>query len=110
MPVSSSAFSGRPPQPSCRMRSRMSRIRISPLRHVGLVDHPLLAAALAHDPQEPRRERAQRFVQGLRAGGQWVVAVAAPVATRDRPCWHQDRYPGSIGAFNGMGSSSRSLH
>jgi hypothetical protein len=34
---------------------------------MGLVDHPFLAAVIAHDPQEPRRERAQRLIQGFRA-------------------------------------------
>jgi hypothetical protein len=59
------------------------------LRPVGLVDHPLLAAAVAHDTQEPRRERAHGLVQGLLAGRQRMIAIAAPVALRDRPGRHQ---------------------
>jgi hypothetical protein len=46
----------------------ISRIRISPCAMRAFVDHPLLAAAIAYDPQEPRRECALRFVQGLLAG------------------------------------------
>ena len=65
MPVSSSTFPARPPQPSWRARSRMSRISRSRLGHVRLGDHPLLAAAVADDAEEPRREGAQRLVQGL---------------------------------------------
>ena len=57
--------------------------------HVRLVDHPILAAAVAGDAQEPRRERAQRLVEGFRAGRQRVVAVAAPVPSGDRPGRHQ---------------------
>jgi hypothetical protein len=47
---------------------------------VRLGDEPLLATALAHDPQEPGRERAQRLVEGFGSGRQRVVTVAAPVA------------------------------
>jgi hypothetical protein len=36
------------------------------VHHVRLGDHPLLAAAITHDAQEPRRERAQGFVEGFR--------------------------------------------
>ena len=39
----------------------------------------VLAAAVAGDAHEPRRERPERLVQGFRAGRQRVVAVAAPV-------------------------------
>jgi hypothetical protein len=49
------------------------------LGHVRLGDHPLLPAAIAHDPQEPRRERAQRLVEGLLAGRQQVVTVGRPL-------------------------------
>jgi hypothetical protein len=33
--------------------------------HVHLVDHPHLAAAIALDPEEPRREGVERLVEGL---------------------------------------------
>jgi hypothetical protein len=39
-------------------------------------------AALAFDPQEPRREGAQRLVQRFLAGRQRIGAVAAPGALR----------------------------
>ena len=38
------------------------------LRRVRLGEHPLLAAPVAGDPQEPRRERPERLVQGFPAG------------------------------------------
>ena len=50
----------------------------------------LFATAVSHDAEEPRRKRAQRLVQGLLAGGQRVVAVAAPAA-------HGDACPGHPG-------------
>jgi len=36
---------------------------------------------IAGDPQEPRREGAERLIEGLGRRGQRVVAVAAPVAS-----------------------------
>jgi hypothetical protein len=39
-----------------------------PLRRVRLGEHPLLAAAVAGDPEEPRRERPERLVQSFRPG------------------------------------------
>ncbi len=82
MPVSSSTLPAFPPQPSWRMRARMSRSVRS--RHAGvrLVDHLHLAAAVALDPQEPRRERPERLGQRFGGRGQRVVAVAAPVPLR----------------------------
>ena len=50
-------------------------------RRMGLVDHAVLAAAVAGDPQEPRRERPQRLGQGFGSGRQRVGAVATPVAS-----------------------------
>ena len=47
------------------------------LRDVRLGDHPLLAAAITHDAQEPRRERAQRLVERFRAGRQRVVVASS---------------------------------
>jgi hypothetical protein len=47
--------------------------------HVRLVEHLNLTTAIALDPQEPRRERAEWLVQGLLTGWQGFVAVAAPV-------------------------------
>jgi hypothetical protein len=54
-------------------------------------DQPLLlAAAIAHDPQEPRRERAQRLAQRFRARRQRVGSTPrAPLtgpASRAAPC------------------------
>ena len=47
------------------------------LRHVGLVDHAVLPAAVAGDAHEPRRERPER--RGLLRRSAAGVAVAAPV-------------------------------
>ena len=38
--------------------------------------HLVLAAAVAGDPHEPRRERAERFVERFEAGGQQIVRWA----------------------------------
>ena len=67
MPVSSSAFPARPPQPSWRIRAMMSRKLRS--RHRALVDHLHLAAAIALKAQEPRGERGERLAHGLCAKG-----------------------------------------
>ena len=56
----------------------------APPSGVRLIDQPHLAAAVALDPQEPRRARRQRLVQGLGAGGQRFVAVATPVTPERR--------------------------
>src|ERR1700704_3377662 len=57
-------------------------------RRMRLGEHPLLAAPIAGDPHEPRRERPERLVEGLGASRQRVGAVAAPVPARDRPGGH----------------------
>jgi hypothetical protein len=54
-----------------------------------LVDHLHLAAAVAGDAQEPRRERPHRLPQRLGGRRQRVVTVAAPVALAHRPAGHQ---------------------
>jgi hypothetical protein len=51
---------------------------------VRLVQHAILAAAVALDPQEPRREGAERLLHGLGRRGQRIAAVGSPVALRDR--------------------------
>ena len=93
MPVSSSAFPARPPQPSWRIRAMMSRIGMAPRFDVRLVDHLHLAAAIALDAQEPGRERGERLVEGLGAGRQWVGAVAEPVSPGRAPDGHHARSP-----------------
>jgi hypothetical protein len=60
---------------------------------VRLIEQPLLATALASHPQEPRRERGERLVQGLGAGGQRAGAVAPPVASWDGPAHADGRWP-----------------
>ena len=78
------------------------------LGHVRLGDHPLLAAAIAHNPEEPRRERAQGLVQGLLARWQRIVAVGPPVPSRDRPGHHQEpsgRIMRAISALTSGGAS-----
>ena len=73
----------------------MSRIgRSRP--HVRLVDHVHLAAAVALDAQGPARERGERLVQGLGAGRQRVVAVAAPVALGRLTSCHRPWHDGSV--------------
>ena len=52
------------------------------LRHVRLVPHAVLAAAVAGDPHEPARERRERRLEGLSGAGQRVGAIAAPVPRR----------------------------
>jgi hypothetical protein len=52
-------------------------------------DYPLLAAAAADDAQEPRRERAQRLIEGFGFDRQRMVAIGPPVTVRDRPSRHQ---------------------
>ena len=89
MPVSSSTFPARPPQPSCRMRSMMSRISISPCTKYCLADQPLLAAAAIRSAGTTTGRR-QRLVEGFRARRQRVVAVAAPVPSGDRSGRHQE--------------------
>ena len=56
--------------------------------HMRLVDHLHLPAAVALDPQEPGRERAERLVEGLGTGRQWVGAVAEPVSPGRSPGGH----------------------
>jgi hypothetical protein len=82
MRVSNSTRPARPPQPSWRIRSRMTRIGRSRCAVCALVQHPILAAAVAGDPHEPRRERAEGFVQGYCACRQRGVAVAPPLPLR----------------------------
>jgi hypothetical protein len=60
-----------------------------PERHIALArdrsrlaQHPIPAAAVAFDPQEPRREGGERLVERLGGAGRRVGAVAAPVARR----------------------------
>jgi hypothetical protein len=48
------------------------------VRWICLVDHLHPAAAVALDPQEPRREGPERLGQRVGGRGQWVVAIAAP--------------------------------
>ena len=55
---------------------------------VGLGEHPDLAASVALDPEEPRREGAERLAQSLGRCRQRIGAVAAPVPARDRPGGH----------------------
>jgi hypothetical protein len=47
---------------------------------VRLRQHAILAAAVAGDPHEPRREGTERLGQGLGGRGQRLVAIAAPGA------------------------------
>jgi hypothetical protein len=44
------------------------------LRHMRLIDHPLLAAAIALDPEKPRRKCAERFAESLFADGSGAFA------------------------------------
>ena len=79
MPVSSSAF---PAQPAAAVVAHpgddVAQAAVPP-PGVRLVDHLHLAAAVALDAQEPRRERGERLAHGLGASGQRLGAVAAPV-------------------------------
>jgi hypothetical protein len=61
--------------------------------HVRLDDHPVLAAAVAGDAQEPAREPADRLLEGLGAGRQRVVAVGPPVAHGDGRAGHPGPWP-----------------
>src|SRR5689334_4764753 len=80
-PANSSTLPALPPQPSWRMWAMMSRSDRARCRAVGvhLVQHPILAAAVAGDAYEPGGERRQRLIHRLASGGQQIVAVAAPV-------------------------------
>jgi hypothetical protein len=53
-------------------------------RRAGLLEEPILAAAIAGDLEEPGREGSQRHIQSLGRCGQRFGAVAAPVAPRRR--------------------------
>ena len=64
MPVSSSAFPARPPQPSWRI-SRGCRGSACRVGRVVLVIICILPQRSQVDPQEPRRERGERLVEGL---------------------------------------------
>jgi hypothetical protein len=56
IPVSSSAFATLPPRAVMAHAVEDVAYQHVALRHVRLGDHPVLAAPLAHDAEEPRRE------------------------------------------------------
>jgi hypothetical protein len=91
---SSSTFPARPPHAIVtHPRDDVADQHLA-MYQVCLGDHPLLAAAVAHNPQEPRRERAQRLVEGFLSGRQRVVPVAPPVPSGDHR--HQEVPGGRI--------------
>ena len=100
-----------------RARNRAALNRAD-LGEVGLVDHAHLAAAVALDAQEPRREGAQRLAQGFLARRQGFGAVRAPVlhSFRASPRWSRNRLivPGCTGrseisTFSARGFASRTI-
>jgi hypothetical protein len=70
--------------------SSIDTVHIAPVSDWRLTRPRALAAAVADDPQEPRREGPERFVQRLLAGGQRLVAVAAPVPHGHASVGHGD--------------------
>ncbi|HSJ39976.1 MAG TPA: hypothetical protein VK955_02855, partial [Xanthobacteraceae bacterium] len=66
MPLSSSVRPALPPQPGDDVADRYGTLS---LWRVHLVEHPVLAAAVAGNPHEPRRERHQRLVEGFARSG-----------------------------------------
>ena len=86
----SAAPPSRPARRSRRGASWRGWSRSGPIAPLGvaLVDHLHLAAAVALDAQEPRREGAERLCHRLGRRGERIVAVASPVAARCRPRGH----------------------
>jgi hypothetical protein len=113
IPVSSSTLPAPPPQPSWRIRAIRTRSGRVPaaLASVRLIHQGRLAAAVALDAQEPRREGPERLVQGLGGRRQRFGAGGPPLARRDRPSGHshaaQIISPASANSARTMPASAR---
>ena len=108
MPVSSSALPAQPAaavvaHPGEEIAERQGALTLGAVR---LVNHGRLAAAVALDAEEPRREGAERLAQGLGGRGERVVTVAAPVPPGRLPKARHDRLLAAIWRFISRNSAS----